>query len=87
LLKFADTGISNLGQILKNCFSPNHQEILGTFSVNSLDRLSATNGQDLSLYATLLKPINLLKFADTGISNLGQILNNFFFPPYHREML
>jgi hypothetical protein len=114
LLKFADTDISNLGQILKNffyskspgnvgnffceqprpiichkwsrfkpicyfikihkfaqicryrqqqfrsnfeelIFPPNHQEILGTFSVNSLDRLSATNGQDLSLYMLLYK--------------------------------
>jgi hypothetical protein len=52
--------------------------MLGTCPVNSRDRLSAKNGQDLSLYATLLKPINLLKFADTSISNLGQILKIFF---------
>jgi hypothetical protein len=57
---------------------PYHWGILGTCPVNSLDPLSAKNGQDLSLYATLLKPINLLKFADTGISNLGQILKKFF---------
>jgi hypothetical protein len=52
--------------------------MLGTCPVNSQDRLSAKNGQDLSLYATLYKSIYLLKFADTGISNLGQIVKKLF---------
>jgi hypothetical protein len=34
-------------------FPPYHWEMLGTCPVNSLDLLSAKNGQDLSLYATL----------------------------------
>jgi hypothetical protein len=54
LLKFTDTGISDISQKSKKFYFPqNCQEMFGAGPVIGLDRFSAKNGPDLSQYATL----------------------------------
>jgi hypothetical protein len=55
---------------------------LGAGPIIGLDRLLAKNGPDLSQYATLSKPINLLKFADTSISDFFPNSKEFFFSEF-----
>jgi hypothetical protein len=61
--------------------------MLGAGPLIGLDRLPAENGSYLSQYATLLKPINLLKFADSSISDFSPNSKEFFFRLNCQEML
>jgi hypothetical protein len=61
--------------------------MLEAFPLISLGRFSAKNGSDLSQYATLYKPIHLLKFTDTRIGDFSQKSKNFCFLPNCQEML
>jgi hypothetical protein len=45
--------------------------MLGACPLIGLDRLPAKNGPDFSQYASLYKPINLIKFADASISDFS----------------
>jgi hypothetical protein len=54
LLKFTDTGISNISKKSKEFIFPqNWQEMLGAGPLISLDGFSSKNGPDLSQYDTL----------------------------------
>jgi hypothetical protein len=72
--KFADTSISTLGQILKNFFSSLSQGNVGDLSCEQPRPIIC---QKWSRFKPICYFIKTHKFADTGISNLGQILKNF----------